>query len=411
MIPATIPIIIFKNIFLLFIMFYAIIISMFSINSIHDSMKILFKISITLLFFSLISCETNNQINKIYEDWIQVESSISTGKEDNSLEYFFKRHKEFTETDIYKNMIISETYGDSLKKLDAAIESEDIAQIRSAVFNLGQLDLLISQKSNHEYIYLSQLLLVFCVIISVFLFIIYKNYEKKRNEAKQMGIYSRFIIEGIETERSRISKEIHDTVLQDIKALSFKYELIDSADVQNNESLKDELISQTNFCISQLRAICNNLTPIELSGNNKDINGFILAIHNLIDQFTAKSGIECILKMQDKLDISSLIMKQTINIFRIIQEALNNIEKHAKASIVSIIITIIQNNNQKMLKVYITDNGTGFNSEKLLKTTALQYGHFGISNMRNRAKDINASFSISSEINSGTEIKLEVPVK
>ena len=411
MIPATIPIIIFKNIFLLFIMFYAIIISMFSINSIHDSMKILFKISITLLFFSLISCETNNQINKIYEDWIQVESSISTGTEDNSLEYFFKRHKEFTETAIYKNMIISETYGDSLKKLDAAIESEDIAQIRSAVFNLGQLDLLISQKSNHEYIYLSQLLLVFCVIISVFLFIIYKNYEKKRNEAKQMGIYSRFMIDGIETERSRISKEIHDTVLQDIKALSFKYELIDSADVQNNESLKDELISQTNSCISQLRAICNNLTPIELSGNNKDINGFILAIHNLIDQFTAKSGIECILKMQDKLDISSLSMKQTINIFRIIQEALNNIEKHAKASIVSIIITIIQKNNQKMLKVYITDNGTGFNSEKLLKETALQYGHFGISNMRNRAKDINASFSISSEINSGTEIKLEVPVK
>ncbi|MCI6186079.1 MAG: histidine kinase [Spirochaetia bacterium] len=374
-------------------------------------MKILFKIFITLLFFSLISCETNNQINKIYEDWIQVESSISTGTEDNSLEYFFKRHKEFTETAIYKNMIISETYGDSLKKLDAAIESEDIAQIRSAVFNLGQLDLLISQKSNHEYIYLSQLLLVFCVIISVFLFIIYKNYEKKRNEAKQMGIYSRFMIEGIETERSRISKEIHDTVLQDIKALSFKYELIDSADVQNNESLKDELISQTNSCISQLRAICNNLTPIELSGNNKDINGFILAIHNLINQFTAKSGIECILKMQDKLDISSLSMKQTINIFRIIQEALNNIEKHAKASIVSIIITIIQNNNQKMLKVYITDNGTGFNSEKLLKETALQYGHFGISNMKNRAKDINASFSISSEINSGTEIKLEVPVK
>ena len=90
---------------------------MFSINSIHDSMKILFKISITLLFFSLISCETNNQIHKIYEDWIQVESSISTGTEDNSLEYFFKRHKEFTETDFYKNMIISETYGDSLKKL------------------------------------------------------------------------------------------------------------------------------------------------------------------------------------------------------------------------------------------------------------------------------------------------------
>ena len=93
---------------------------MFSINSIHDSMKILFKISITLLFFSLISFETNNQINKIYEDWIQVESSISTGTEDNSLEYFFKRHKEFTETDIYKNMIISVRDEDKAEAVEIA---------------------------------------------------------------------------------------------------------------------------------------------------------------------------------------------------------------------------------------------------------------------------------------------------
>lgn len=380
-------------------------------HSIHDYLKILFKITIAFIFFSFISCSENNQINKIYEDWIQVENSISSGTDDSSLEYFFIRHKEFTETDIYKNMIISETYGDSLKRLDDAIESKDIAQIRTAVFNLGQLDLLISQKSNQEYIYLSQLLLIFTIIISIFLFIIYKNYEKKRNEAKQMGIYSRFMIDGIETERSRISKEIHDTVLQDIKALSFKYELIDSTNDGKNENLKNELISQTDSCISQLRAICNNLTPIELSGNNKDFNGFILAVHNLTEQFTAKTGIECILKLQDKLDISSLNMKQTINIFRIIQEALNNIEKHAKASLVSIIITIIQTNNQESLKVYITDNGMGFNSEKLLKETSLRYGHFGISNMKNRAKDINASFTITSESNSGTEIKLEVPVK
>lgn len=380
-------------------------------HSIHDYLKILFKITIAFTFFSFFSCSQNNQINKIYEDWMQVENSISNGTDDSSLEYFFNCHKEFMESDIYKNMIISETYGDSLKRLDDAIESKDIAQIRTAVFNLGQLDLLISQKSNQEYIYLSQLLLIFTIIISIFLFIIYKNYEKKSNEAKQMGIYSRFMIDGIETERSRISKEIHDTVLQDIKALSFKYELIDFTNDEKNENLKNELISQTDSCISQLRAICNNLSPIELSGNNKDFNGFILAVHNLTEQFTAKTGIECILKLQDKLDISSLNMKQTINIFRIIQEALNNIEKHAKASLVSIIITIIQTNNQESLKVYITDNGMGFNSEKLLKETSLRYGHFGISNMKNRAKDINASFTITSESNSGTEIKLEVPVK
>lgn len=381
-------------------------------NIIHDSRKIIIKIALCLLLFSLISCSDKNKINSIFDSWMQFETSIAENPSatQEELQQFISDYEDFRKTDIYENLIISETYGPSLLALDDAVNIGNIIQIRTSVFNLGKADLLITQKSNHEYLYLSQILLIFTLIISIILFILFKNYDKKRNEAKQMGIYSNFMIKGIETERSRISKEIHDTVLQEIKALSFKYELIDSSEEKNAE-LKKDLVIQTNSCITQLRSICNNLTPIELTGINKDANGIILALRNLTNQFNSKTGISCVLKLQEKLDLSTLEMQQSINIFRIIQEALNNIEKHAKADMVSIVISSISNENQKKLKVYITDNGIGFDSEKQLKESSFRHGHFGLSNMKNRAKDLNAILTISSEINSGTEIKLEVPLK
>lgn len=386
---------------------------MSSTYSIHNSVKIFTKIILCLFIFSIISCSDENMINKIYDDWMQVENSLENDSSTLPQEFyqFLNNYKEFKTEDIYKNLVISETYRTSLQNLDEAVTAEDISKIRIAIFSLSQIDIVTTLKSNHEYIYLSQILFIFTLVISVILFIFFKKYEKKRNEAKQMGIYSKFIIEGIETERSRISKEIHDSVLQDIKALFFKCELIDLSDAEKNENLKKDLVSQTNSCITQLRSICNNLTPIELTGHNKDSNGFINAVRNLTTQFNSKTGISCILKLQENLDISSLKMQQTINVFRIIQEALNNVEKHAKADKVSIVISVISKNNQKFLKVYITDDGIGFDSENKLRETAYRHGHFGLSNMKNRAKDLNAVLNISAEENSGTEIILEVPIK
>lgn len=358
---------------------------------------------LTFFIIPLLSCSRQDNLSHIFNEWLLVEKS------ELSLSDFIEEYKIFTATPVYENMKLSDTYSDYIKELEQAVQTQDEELIRIALLNLEQLDKSVTFKSNQKYILLAELLFVLSFIISIFLILTYKNYEKKRNEAKQMGIYSRFMIKGIETERARISKEIHDTVLQDIKALSLKYELIDSKD---NSQLKKELLSQTDFCIKALRSICNNLTPVELKNHNDNEMGFILSVRNLTSQFTERSKIPCILKIPENLDIKSLTTLKSVNIFRIIQEALNNIEKHAEAGMTSVIITNGKNaDGQNCLKVYITDDGKGFDSKSALKNAAVNHGHFGLINMKERAKDSSGELYFVSNPGEGTEIKLEVPLK
>ena len=196
-----------------------------------------------------------------------------------------------------------------------------------------------------------------------------------------------------------------------------KTELLDTDSVKDEKQkaeLKADLISQTNLCIKRLRSICNNLTPVEFKNQKKNTNGFIMALHSMTEQFTDRTKTNCILEIQEELDISSLTLEQTINVFRIIQEALNNVEKHAEATNVSVIITNNQNSEgvqaQKFLKIFITDNGKGFDS-RIFQDNTFAYGHFGLYNMKERAKDSGAEIDIISEEGEGTEIKLEVLLK
>lgn len=367
---------------------------------------------LTLFIIPLLSCCRQDNLSHIFNEWLLVEKS------ELSLSEFIEEYKSFTATPVYENMKLSDTYSEYIKELEQAVQTQDEELIRIALLNLEQLDKSVTFKSNQKYILLAELLFVLSFIISIFLILTYKNYEKKRNEAKQMGIYSRFMIKGIETERARISKEIHDTVLQDIKVLSLKYELIDdstssaAASSAEKTQLKKELLSQTDFCIKALRSICNNLTPVELKNYNDNEMGFILSVRNLTSQFTERTKIPCILKIPENLDIKSLTTIKSVNIFRIIQEALNNIEKHAEAGMTSVIITNGKNSNgQNCLKVYITDDGKGFDSKSALKNAAVNYGHFGLINMKERAKDSGGELYFVSNPGEGTEIKLEVPLK
>lgn len=358
---------------------------------------------LTFFIIPLLACSRQDNLSHIFNEWLLVEKS------ELSLSNFIEEYKSFTATPVYENMKLSDTYSEYIKELEKAVQTQDEELIRIALLNLEQLDKSVTFKSNQKYILLAELLFVLSFITSIFLILTFKNYEKKRNEAKQMGIYSRFMIKGIETERARISKEIHDTVLQDIKALSLKYELIDSKD---NSQLKKELLSQTDFCIKALRSICNNLTPVELKNHNDNEMGFILSVRNLTSQFTERTKIPCILKIPESLDIKSLTTLKSVNIFRIIQEALNNIEKHAEAGMTSVIITNGKNSDgQNCLKVYITDDGKGFDSKSILKNAATNHGHFGLLNMKERAKDSGGELYFVSNPGEGTEIKLEVPLK
>ena len=364
-------------------------------------------------------CSNQNQISELFDKWCVVDDAIAQQAPDimDELEIFLHDYDDFKSTAYYKNLLISEDYGSALVKLDEVIQKGDINQIRAEMFRLVQMDNFLTHESNLEYLFLVEGMLVFSVIISILLYIIFRNYEKRKKEAKQLGIYSDFMIKGMESERTRISKEIHDTILQDLKVLSLKTEMLDTDSVKDEKQkaeLKADLISQTNLCIKRLRSICNDLTPVEFKNPKKNTNGFIMALQSMTEQFMDRTKTNCILKIQEELDISSLTLEQTINIFRIIQEALNNVEKHAEATTVSVIITNCQDGEgehaQRFLKIFITDNGKGFDS-RIFKDNNFSYGHFGLYNMKERAKDSGAEIDIISEEGEGTEIKLEVPLK
>ena len=364
-------------------------------------------------------CSNQNQISELFDKWCVVDDAIAQQAPDimDELEIFLHDYDDFKSTAYYKNLLISEDYGSALVKLDYVIQKGDINQIRAEMFRLVQMDNFLTHESNLEYLFLVEGMLVFSVIISILLYIIFRNYEKRKKEAKQLGIYSDFMIKGMESERTRISKEIHDTILQDLKVLSLKTEMLDTDSVKDEKQkaeLKADLISQTNLCIKRLRSICNDLTPVEFKNQKKNTNGFIIALQSMTEQFMDRTKTNCILKIQAQLDISSLTLEQTINIFRIIQEALNNVEKHAEATNVSVIITNCSDGQgaqaQKRLKIFITDNGKGFDIRNF-QEASFSHGHFGLYNIKERAKDSGATIEIISEQGEGTEIKLEVPLK
>jgi signal transduction histidine kinase len=89
-----------------------------------------------------------------------------------------------------------------------------------------------------------------------------------------------------------------------------------------------------------------------------------------------------------------------INLYRILQEALQNIEKYADAKNVAIIMTLSETNE---IAIIISDDGTGFDSSK--KSSGI-----GIKNMKLRMEELKGSFDIQSEIGKGTKINLTIPM-
>jgi signal transduction histidine kinase len=97
-----------------------------------------------------------------------------------------------------------------------------------------------------------------------------------------------------------------------------------------------------------------------------------------------------------------LSCEKEIFIFRIIQEALNNVVKHAKASSVNLDLFYAD----QQVEINVKDNGIGFNKEGLLTTNGCSAG---LSNMENRARLFNGKFSINSEKEKGTELNIVLP--
>jgi PAS domain S-box-containing protein len=217
--------------------------------------------------------------------------------------------------------------------------------------------------------------------------------ELLNNELEHQKAINLATVETQEQERSEIGKELHDNVNQVLTTTKLYLDL-----AIGNPELRDDMVLKSNKNIIN---VINEIRQLSRSLMNPSIGdlGLIDSIHDLIENINLTRKLH--VSLQAKAEIEDLLDKnQKLTIFRIIQEALNNAIKHAKASKVSIKILY----NATLVEVVIEDNGIGFNLQKVKKGA-------GLKNIQNRIYLINGSHNIESAPSKGSKIIINFPFK
>lgn len=232
--------------------------------------------------------------------------------------------------------------------------------------------------------------LIFIAIITV-LFLT-KNKHERESTKTITAIYRE-----IDSERMRISRELHDTVAQELLGAALKVENIDG----NNESEIDDLAHKLRESITEIRNVCYNLNPPAFL-DDKD---FEIALIEMCHNFEQKSGIKCTIYFDGENLFENTSENEKLNIYRIATEALENVHKHSLAENATV---NFRRNKKKGLAFFISDDGIGFDAEKtLMQFSKLQSDrHFGLNGIIQRAKIIGGKAEIFAEPDDGCTIKV-----
>ncbi|WKK65741.1 PAS domain-containing sensor histidine kinase [Lutimonas zeaxanthinifaciens] len=215
--------------------------------------------------------------------------------------------------------------------------------------------------------------------------------ERMRQEEKIVST----ILETEDKERSRIAREIHDGLQQTMSTSLMSLEKVRSSTDFENEDVYERFHMGYKFlkkAIEESRNLAHNLMPKVV-----DENGIVKAIHSLISAIQNSS--ETIFYFDDNLGEERLKLSYEMTLYRITQEAINNVIKYANATKCN--IQLLKHSNVLMLT--IEDNGEGFDAANTINT-------FGINSMRTRAESIGGFFEINSQPHKGTQIFVELPL-
>jgi PAS domain S-box-containing protein len=218
----------------------------------------------------------------------------------------------------------------------------------------------------------------------------------KESEEQLRNLYAR-VQSAREEERLNISREVHDDLGQMLTALKMDLTWLKKRFPKDQKSLveKSQSMSQLfDATIQTVRKICAELRPTLL----EDF-GIAAAVESQIEEFEARTGIKCQVTMEpDKLILDD---ECSIVLFRIFQETLTNITRHANATQVQVTVQIA--NDHVILEV--EDNGKGINESQISDSKSL-----GLLGMRERAYSAGGKFEICGRPNAGTTIKVSIPL-
>jgi signal transduction histidine kinase len=200
-------------------------------------------------------------------------------------------------------------------------------------------------------------------------------------------------------ERNRLARELHDSVTQIIFGMTLSAQaariLIDR-DPQRASLELDNLQGLSQNALSEMRTLIQELHP---QSSIKD--GLVPAIRNLTARQFANTMIQVNLQLTGTQRYSERI---EMELFRIIQEALNNISKHAQAKTITISMDLEKEN---LLHLEIEDDGIGFDIDQVKSLP----GHLGLTSIQERARNIGGTLTIDSHPGDGTRIIVEIELE
>jgi signal transduction histidine kinase len=203
------------------------------------------------------------------------------------------------------------------------------------------------------------------------------------------------IEEGRTHEKKRISEELHDGILGKLFGTRLSLDSLNLVQTEEAAKNRSHYIDQLKTIETEIRKISHDLNSDFVSDSS-----FIDIIKALIETQTTAYNLEFEFSNDDAIDWEEMPNKTKIHIYRMLQETMQNIYKHANASLVKISFQLKNN----VILCAIEDNGSGFNVNKARKG-------IGLKNIDSRVKEIEGKAEIFSKIDTGTTIKIFIPVK
>ena len=204
----------------------------------------------------------------------------------------------------------------------------------------------------------------------------------------------------VETERTRISREMHDGLAQVLGYINTKAQAVEQ--FITNKDLKaagDHLKEMSETARQAYREVREGILALRTQvGADRSLSD---ALNEFISEFQHQLGSSTKVK-QTIPDTMNLNPLQEVQILRIVQEALTNTRKHAQATTVSVIISQLN----EELQVEVSDDGRGFNP---LAVKREEWPHLGLQTMQERAEAVGGTFEVESAPGKGTKIRVSIP--
>jgi two-component system sensor histidine kinase UhpB len=225
--------------------------------------------------------------------------------------------------------------------------------------------------------------------------------ERKQAERLRYHVLSR-IVAAQEEERRRVSRELHDQMGQTLAALSVGLEALkaDFADAPPALDRLRELQELTNGLSQKVHSLAWELRPPAL-----DDLGLHTALQRYVEQWSERSGVAADWHANG-FTSRRLPPEVETTLYRVVQEALTNVLKHAQASRVGVIMRVAADHVQAIVE----DNGKGFDAESTMPAHDAPY-HLGLVGMRERVLLVNGTLNLESVAGHGTTLYVRIPLR